>query len=65
VILDERAAIQHALESMAPGEVVLVFTDDCATTLHLLKEHGATPARSVGKLARSGVPQPMNEKRTA
>ncbi len=42
VVLDEREALRHALESMQPAELVVMFYDHLEPLLEVLRAHHAT-----------------------
>jgi len=42
VVLDEREALRHALDSMEPAELVVMFYDHLEPLLDVLRDHHAT-----------------------
>jgi cyanophycin synthetase len=55
VILDENEAVSAALDSMMPGELVIVFCDDCDAVREALLDRSAVPAKAIEGRPREQV----------
>nr|ANY58054.1 Cyanophycin synthetase [uncultured bacterium] len=51
VILDEEHAVRHALDTMEPDEVVMIFTDAAESLQRMLLERGAVPTQTIPRVA--------------